>query len=137
MPRDVVDQFARWGLGVSRSSQRDGLKSLTQRELAVIRLVRGGLSNKEAGTTLGISARTVKFHLANVFVKLGVNDRYAAIDVACSAGVVQDGSSATDPIPKAPKFQRPSNFREGGLSEMTSVFVVRAYKKLRNSTLAS
>lgn len=110
MPRHVVDQFARRGLGLSRSPQHHGVKSLTQRELTVIRLVREGLSNKEAGARLGISTRTVKFHLANVFSKLGVNDRHTAIDVAYSADLVQESSPATDLIPKAPKFQLPSQY---------------------------
>jgi DNA-binding NarL/FixJ family response regulator len=44
----------------------------------VPRLVAKGLANKQVGRTLGISERTVKGHLGNVFRRIGVQDRTSA-----------------------------------------------------------
>ena len=52
---------------------------LTERELAVLRLVAGGYSNKEIGRTLGISDGTVKNHLTDVLEKLQARDRTHAV----------------------------------------------------------
>jgi DNA-binding NarL/FixJ family response regulator len=48
---------------------------ITQRENQIIELVKRRLSNKEIGAVLNIQECTVKFHLSNVFAKLGVNRR--------------------------------------------------------------
>lgn len=45
---------------------------LTPRQAQVARLVACGLSNKEIGRRLGISARTTKRHLSNIYCKLRV-----------------------------------------------------------------
>ena len=45
---------------------------LTARERAVLNQIGRGASSKEAGATLGISARTIEFHRANIMRKLGV-----------------------------------------------------------------
>lgn len=52
---------------------------LTPRETAIMALVARGLLNKEIGRALGISTLTVKRHLANVYDKLGVNNRTEAV----------------------------------------------------------
>jgi len=51
---------------------------LSQREREVLDLVAAGLANKQIATELGISERTVKAHLGNVFRQLGVADRTSA-----------------------------------------------------------
>lgn len=48
---------------------------LTPRELDVIKGVVEGMSNKEIAHVLGMTIRTVKFHLDNIFSKLGVTSR--------------------------------------------------------------
>jgi DNA-binding NarL/FixJ family response regulator len=48
---------------------------LTPQEVQVARLVRQGLSNRDAAAQLYVSPRTVDFHLRNVFAKLGVSSR--------------------------------------------------------------
>ncbi len=62
---------------------------LSPRELAVLRLVARGASNREIGRTLHISEATVKTHLANIFGKLGVDDRTAAVTVALQRSLIQ------------------------------------------------
>ncbi len=51
---------------------------LSARELEVLALVGRGLANKQIGRALGISERTVKAHLGNVFRRIGVADRTSA-----------------------------------------------------------
>ncbi len=48
---------------------------LTPREREVVRLLASGLRNKEIAVALGISERTVKFHLGRIFDKLDVDSR--------------------------------------------------------------
>ena len=59
---------------------RDGgdpdLPGLTAQELRVVRLVASGLSNREAAARLYLSPKTVEYHLASVFTKLGVRHRH-------------------------------------------------------------
>jgi len=62
---------------------------LTPRELATLRLMAEGKSNKEIATDLGISDRTVKTHLGHLFEKLGVASRTEAIKVATRRGLVR------------------------------------------------
>lgn len=51
---------------------------LSPREDEVLRLVAGGLANKQIARRLTISERTVKAHLTNIFTRLGVTDRTQA-----------------------------------------------------------
>jgi DNA-binding NarL/FixJ family response regulator len=52
--------------------------ALSAREMQVLRLLAQGLANKQIGRALGISERTVKVHVGNVFRRLGVADRTSA-----------------------------------------------------------
>ena len=54
------------------------IKSLTKRELEILRLVAEGLTNDEIGKKIFISEKTVKTHLTNIFDKLKVNNRFKA-----------------------------------------------------------
>ena len=51
----------------------------TEMELKIIELVVVGLSNKEIAKKLSISEKTVKAHLTNIFMKLGLRNRYQLI----------------------------------------------------------
>ena len=62
---------------------------LTPRELAALRLMADGQSNKEIANALGISDRTVKTHLGHLFEKLGVTSRTEAVKVATRRGLVR------------------------------------------------
>jgi DNA-binding NarL/FixJ family response regulator len=55
-----------------------GDRGLTERELDVLGLVRGGLSNKLIARRLEISEKTVKAHLTSIFQRIGVTDRTQA-----------------------------------------------------------
>ena len=58
-------------------SGEDGVEGLTDRELAVARLVHDRHTNKEIARRLYLSEKTVEAHLRNIFVKLRVSSRVA------------------------------------------------------------
>jgi DNA-binding NarL/FixJ family response regulator len=62
---------------------------LTPRELAALRSLADGRSNKEIAAALDISERTVKTHLGHLFDKLGVTSRTEAVRVASRRGLVR------------------------------------------------
>lgn len=65
----------------------------SEREMDVLRLVVGGLSNRAIARELGISHRTVQGHLANLFDKLGVSTRTEAALLAVKMGWISlDGT---------------------------------------------
>ncbi|MCI0781930.1 MAG: response regulator [Chloroflexi bacterium] len=59
---------------------------LSDREIEVIRLLGSGARNKEIATQLYVTIHTVKFHLENVYRKLGVQTRAEAVRVASERG---------------------------------------------------
>jgi DNA-binding NarL/FixJ family response regulator len=61
---------------------------LTTREVTVLELVGQGLRNKEIGARLGISEDTAEVHIRNIFAKLEVNDRTAAVMVGLRRGII-------------------------------------------------
>ena len=86
--RDSVDALARrarldLGAGIAPS---DGV--LTRREHEVILLVAEGLTNRQIGQRLFISAKTASVHVSNVLAKLGVSGRAEAVDVAHRRGLL-------------------------------------------------
>ena len=74
---------------------------LSDRELEILKLVATGASNKEIAQKLFISLNTVKVHLRNIFVKIGVASRTEAAMYAVKAGYVesipQEGDQPTYP----------------------------------------
>jgi DNA-binding NarL/FixJ family response regulator len=61
---------------------------LTPRERDVLEHLARGLGNKQIAAALGISERTVKFHVSAVFTKLGARTRTAALRRAAEAGLI-------------------------------------------------
>jgi len=62
--------------------------TLSQREREVLRLIAGGQSNKQIARTLGITERTVKFHVTSVLNKLGAENRAQAVALAGHRGLL-------------------------------------------------
>ena len=62
---------------------------LTRREVEILKLVSEGRSNREAGQVLWVTDQTVKFHLANIYRKLGVRNRHEAGQWAREHGLLE------------------------------------------------
>ena len=72
----------------SAGSDKGMREPLSPRELEVLALVAEGYSNKEIGERLFVTEQTVKFHLANVFRKLGARNRTEAARSAMHKGLI-------------------------------------------------
>ena len=72
-------------------AERMSHRSLTSRELEVLRMVAQGLGNKEIATALNIAEVTVKLHVSHVLEKLNVKDRTEAATAAIRRGIISLG----------------------------------------------
>lgn len=70
-------------------SENIGREELTNSEQRVLRMIVGGMSNKEIAFALDISENTVKTHVKNIFDKIGVSDRTSAATQAIRRGLVR------------------------------------------------
>ena len=66
-------------------------RHLTRREVEVLTLVVEGKSSKEVAEHIFVSKRTVDFHLANIYGKLGVNNRVQAFREATRRNLLGSG----------------------------------------------
>ena len=72
-PSQVVNRWKQLDSRVRTSAQ---YVPLTHREIEVAGLLSRRLSNKQVGVILGLTERTVKFHVGNILTKLGLESRY-------------------------------------------------------------
>lgn len=61
---------------------KPSLEELTAKEYEVLALMQKGCSNKEIGDVLNISLSTTKWHIKNIFTKLNVANRAAAVSLS-------------------------------------------------------
>ena len=87
LSRRAAAQVAAWAR--KGHSHANGL---TEREIDVVRLAARGWTNDHIAEALTISERTVRFHLTNVYAKLEVSTRGAAIAWAVREGLGDRGS---------------------------------------------
>jgi DNA-binding NarL/FixJ family response regulator len=85
----LLERYRRVVAPAARDSAR--LDLLTEREREVLRLMARGATNAEIGRALHVAEATVKTHVGNIFAKVGVRDRPAAIVFAYDHGVVTPG----------------------------------------------
>ncbi len=90
-PPGVLQRYVRLSSAFAR---RDPSKqdALTPREGEIVGLLLRRLCNKEIAGALNIGERTVRFHLGNIFDKIGVRDRYSVIEMARGTGLTAPGN---------------------------------------------
>jgi len=85
----IAVEAAAHGLSISDFARpQSGAASLSARELEVLRHLAEGASNKAIARALGISAHTVKFHVAAILEKLGASTRTEAAMHALRFGLL-------------------------------------------------
>ena len=67
---------------------------LTRRELEILRLASSGLSNAQMAKHLWVTEQTIKFHLSNIYRKIGIRNRTAAGRWAQANGLLEDANEA-------------------------------------------
>lgn len=91
--RRLVERFGR--LPKPGADRPASFEALSDRELAVLRLLARGLSNAEIAAQLVVSPATVKTHVAAVLAKLELRDRIQAVIAAYESGLVIPGEGST------------------------------------------
>jgi DNA-binding NarL/FixJ family response regulator len=87
--RQAVEGPVYSAIGMPDSSQSAARSAgLTDRETAILAALARGLSNEAIGKELWVAEQTVKFHLTNIYRKLGVSNRTEAARLAYQNGLV-------------------------------------------------
>jgi DNA-binding NarL/FixJ family response regulator len=76
-------------LGVSERSEAADGAELSKRELTILQALQSGQSNKQIAQELFLAEQTVKFHLTNIYRKLGVSSRTEAVRYAFEHGLAE------------------------------------------------
>jgi DNA-binding CsgD family transcriptional regulator len=79
------------------SAARRDAAVLTTRQLEVLRLVRAGLTNSQIARRAGVSEGTVHVHLTNIYGRLGVQSRMAAVQAVFEAAEDWSGGELAGP----------------------------------------
>jgi DNA-binding NarL/FixJ family response regulator len=76
-----------------------GAEGLTSRETEVLELLARGLPNKQIAEELGLTERTVKFHVSSILAKLGAANRTEAVSIAAARGLIALAGGRSRPVP--------------------------------------
>ncbi|EHS55569.1 MULTISPECIES: response regulator [Paenibacillus] len=87
-PEITARVFANTSKKEPEREQREDTSILTEKEILILQSVARGLRSKEIAFDMGISERTVKAHLTNIYNKLGVDSRSEAVAVSLERGIL-------------------------------------------------
>jgi DNA-binding CsgD family transcriptional regulator len=85
--REIVREVQIQGPFVRNITRQQQL-GITAREMEILELIAGGLSNREIASRVFVSENTVKTHAASVFEKLNAKRRTQAVQLAKEAGLI-------------------------------------------------
>ena len=88
LTRRLLHAFTRALPAADRAAEDPRLRTLTERELEVLRAVAAGLTNSEIAKELRLSESTVKTHVSRALTKIGARDRVQAVIIAYDVGLV-------------------------------------------------
>jgi formylglycine-generating enzyme required for sulfatase activity/DNA-binding CsgD family transcriptional regulator len=71
---------------------------LTSREIEALRLVAGGLTNRQIASELSVAPDTVGYYLRQIYTKLGVQNRAGAVSKAALLGLIPNDSKVAVPV---------------------------------------
>jgi len=89
-------------VAAAKLAERMTSPKLTAREIAVLRLMVVGKSNKEIGSSLDVTEGTVKVHVNHILSKFGVTGRLEAVMVAVQRGFVHLAERFRKPVQSGP-----------------------------------
>jgi len=92
--RRLLDRYAERLFLPVEPERGEQLQRLTSRELAVLKLVAGGLSNAQIGRVLHVADSSVKTHVSHVLAKLGLTDRVQLVIFAYESGLLRPGATS-------------------------------------------
>jgi NarL family two-component system response regulator LiaR len=89
--RQAIDGnvFSAYGVGDASDSSSAKAAGLTDREISILKALAKGSSNEQIAKEFWVAQQTVKFHLTNIYRKLGVKNRTEAIRHAYKLGFVE------------------------------------------------
>ena len=97
--RHALDGDVHYAACYGNSSVDQPEWDLTTREIEILRAVAAGHSNKEMAREFWLSSHTIKYHLTNIYRKLGVGGRAEAVRLAYERGLIQNPVLRTPAVP--------------------------------------
>jgi DNA-binding NarL/FixJ family response regulator len=136
--RKALTRFANLAAELSRSKMTPRL--FTRREWEVVGLLERRLADKQIAAALKISERTVRYHLTQIFDKLGVRDRWSVVELVhtrsavASSGVqtgsVGDNKNDTGVLPPAALTRNESTMRAPKQNDNKSLSRMRQGRRI-------
>jgi LuxR family maltose regulon positive regulatory protein len=93
----AMSPLAAQAVSTEELMRQEGIEPLTVRELQILRLLDKDLTNKEIARELVVTPGTVKVHTNNVYRKLSVNNRRAAVTLVKALGFLVADQASTSP----------------------------------------
>ena len=85
----ICNAISRFLTGSDEGAPAGDAARLSQQELRVLRLLAGGMTNREIADLLGISVRTIERHVTNLYGKIGARGRAQAAAYALNQRLVE------------------------------------------------
>ncbi len=93
----ILDEFARMGRQLeSNSEQVEGKADLTARQREILTLIAQGMTYEEIGKTLGLTERTVRYHMGEIIQRLHLENRSQVIAYAARMGLTENHNKRTE-----------------------------------------